>query len=403
MSCQQAVYQWTAVVTIQMPHLSKPQAAVLALWSLGMVLARSCALSAVSEFLAKGLERKANTVRQQLREFCYEAQAKRGGPRQEVQVETCFAPLLAWVLSWWQGNQLALAVDATTLGQRFVGLVVSVVSRGCAIAVAWTVVAATEKQAWRGEWLRMLRQVRSVVPRRYFVSVMADRGLSARWLFQRIGRLGWHPLLRINSGGTFRPAKSGHYQSLREFGPQPGTRWAGAGTAFQGPRRRLNCTLLARWDADYKDPWLLLTDLAPSAGEACWYGLRAWIEQGFKITKRGGWQWQRTRMNDPQRAARLWLAVAVATLWLLSVGGLAEDTLPVSTLLPLADDDGPAPRPRPATQLRLVSIFHQGWSTILVALLNHRRLPRSRFVPEPWPQPAQPNTLRGDPEMLLAA
>jgi hypothetical protein len=26
---------------------------------------------------------------------------------------------------------------------------------------------------------------------------------------------------------------------------------------------------------------------------ACWYGLRAWIEQGFKITKRAGWQWQR--------------------------------------------------------------------------------------------------------------
>ena len=61
-----------------MPHLSKPQAAVLALWSVGMVLARSCALTAVSLFLAKGLERKPNTVRQQLRELCYEAKAKRG-------------------------------------------------------------------------------------------------------------------------------------------------------------------------------------------------------------------------------------------------------------------------------------------------------------------------------------
>jgi hypothetical protein len=60
------------------------------------------------------------------------------------------------------------------------------------------------------------------------------------------------------------------------------------GTAFAGPRRRLNCTLLARWDEGYADPWLLLTDLGPSAGDACWYGLRAWIEQGFKITKRGG-------------------------------------------------------------------------------------------------------------------
>ena len=216
-------------------------------------------------------------------------------------------------------------------------------------------------------------------------------------------RLGWHPLLRINTGGTFRPAKSVHYRPLRELVPQTGRQWVGTGTAFQGARRRLNCTLLARWDEGYRDPWLLLTDLAPSAGKACWYGLRAWIEQGFKITKRGGWQWQRTRMTDPQRAARLWLAVAVATLWLLSVGGLAEDTIPESTLLPLADDDGPAARSRRATRLRLVSIFRRGWISILMALINQRRLPPGRFKPEPWPQPEPSHTRRGIPEMRLAA
>jgi len=385
MSCRKAVYQWTTIVTTQLPHLSKPQASVLALWSLGMVLAHSCALSAVSTFLARGLERQPNTVRQQLREFCYEAAAKRGRPRQAVKVETCFAPLLAWVVSWWEGHQLALALDATTLGQRFVVLVISVLYRGCAIPVAWTVLPAGEKHAWRAEWLRMLRQVRAAVPRRFFVLVLADRGLYARWLFRRIVRLGWHSLLRINVGGTFRRATSARYQPLRSLVPQPGTQWAGRGTAFVGPRRRLNCTLLARWEAGYTDPWLLLTDLAPSAGEACWYGLRAWIEQGFKITKRAGWQWQRTRMTDPQRAARLWLAVAVATLWLLSVGGEADATIPADTLLPLPTDVLPPCHQRRATRLRLVSVFRQGWLAILVALLNQQRLPTGRFVPAPWP------------------
>ena len=114
--------------------------------------------------------------------------------------------------------------------------------------VAGTVFPAPAKHAWRGEWLRMLRQGRAVVPRRYFVLVLADRGLYGRWRFQRIVRLGWHPVLRINTGGTFRPAKSGHDQPLREWVPHPGTQWVGPGTAVQGPRRRLNCTLLARWD-----------------------------------------------------------------------------------------------------------------------------------------------------------
>ena len=81
MSYHPRVTEWTLTIQAHMPHLSKPQATVLALWSLGMVLARSCALTAVSAFLAPWLHRKAETVRQQLREFCYEATAKRGAAR----------------------------------------------------------------------------------------------------------------------------------------------------------------------------------------------------------------------------------------------------------------------------------------------------------------------------------
>jgi len=404
MSCQKVVYQWTTEVTTQLPHLSHPQAVVLALWSVGMVLARSCALTAVANFLALWQERQANTVRQQLREFCYEAKAKRGAKRQVLEVESCFAPLLGWVLSWWEGEQLALAIDATALGARFVVLTVSVVYRGCAIPVAWTVLPGNTKHAWRGEWLRMLRQLRPAIPATMTVIVLADRGLYARWLYRRIVRLGWHPFLRINVGGTFRPQASNRFQPLRSLVPQVGTRWQGRGTAFVSRPCRLECTLLACWEAGYKEAWFILTDLPPEASDACWYGLRAWIEQGFKITKRGGWQWQRTRMTDPERAARLWLAVAVATLWLLSVGGEADQSVPASTFLDLTAALGCARRQRRATRLRLVSVFRQGWNAILVALLNGQQLPTGRFVPEPWPSAEDRETKpRVNHEMLLAA
>jgi len=174
-------------------------------------------------------------------------------------------------------------------------------------------------------------------------------------------------------------------EALRTFAPQPGSRWQGHGTAFVSRPCRLDCTLLACWEEGYKDAWFILTDLPPESSEACWYGLRAWIEQGFKITKRGGWQWRRTRMTDPERAARLWLAVAVATLWLLSVGGTAEETIPPSTFLDLTAALGQERRQRRAARLRLVSIFRQGWNLFLVALLQGQRLPVGRFVSEPWP------------------
>jgi hypothetical protein len=191
---------------------------------------------------------------------------------------------------------------------------------------------------------------------------------------------------------------------VRSWVPQTGTQGAGRGTAFVGPRRRLSRTLLARWEEGYPDPGLVLTDLAPSAGQACWCGLRAWIEPGCKLTKRAGWQGQRPRMTDPQRAARLWLAVAVATLWLLSAGGEAEDTLPVGTWPLLPATLLPPSRQRRVTRLRLVSVFRRGGSVILVALLNHRRLPLGRFVPERWPSAAEKGLkLPVRCEMLLAA
>ena len=235
MSCHPRVTEWTDTIQAHLPHLSKPQATVLALWSLGMVLARSCALTAVSAFLAPWLGRKEHTVRQQLREFCYEAAAKRGTDRGALRVETCFVPLLAWVVSWWQGTQLALALDATTLGTRFTVLALSVVYRGCAIPVAWIVLPATAKHAWRREWLRMLRQVRRAVPRSWTVIVLADRGLYARWLFRRITRAGLASVFAHQHRRDVSSSRPGAWGAAEDLGARAGHVLAGDGHRLQRP------------------------------------------------------------------------------------------------------------------------------------------------------------------------
>lgn len=111
-------------------------------------------------------------------------------------------------------------------------------------------------------------------------------------------------------------------------------------------------------DAPHADPWLILTDLPPEAADACWYRVRRWIECGFKDTKRGGWHGEQTKMTDPARAARLWLAIAVVTLWVLSAGSAAEEELgPASTLpdlpLSLARDTASTRRSRPRLRERV--------------------------------------------------
>ena len=385
MSCHPRVTEWTMTIQAHMPHLSKPQATVLALWSLGMVLARSCALTAVSAFLATWLQRKSRLCASSCVSFAMR-------PRPNVGPLAAPSPWSPALCRSWPGlstNGKGPNWPWPLMRRPWAPALRSWHSAwsigGCAIPVAWTILPATVKHAWRREWLRMLRQVHRAVPRTWTVIVLADRGLYARWLFRRITRLGWHPFLRINTGGTFRPKGHVRSVSLKTLVPEPGTTWQGTGIAFQGRHRQLHCTLLACWEAGYKDPWLILTDLPPEASAACWYGLRAWIEQGFKITKRAGWQWQRTHMTKPERAARLWLAVAVATLWLLSVGGEAEETIPASTVPDVTALVPAQPRMRRATRLRLVSVFRRGWTLILVALLDQAPLPIGRLIPEPWP------------------
>jgi hypothetical protein len=385
MSSHSRMVAWTALIRTYLPALSKPQATVLALWSVGMVLARSCALTAVTAFLALWLRRQEQTVRPQRREWCDEAEAKGGDQRQAREPAVCFVPLLQGIRSQWQGTHLALALEATTLGPRFTVLAISVVDRGCAIPVAWTLLPATTPHAGRREWLRMLRTLPPAIPPGWTVIVLADRGLDAGWWFRRIVRLGWHPCWRINAGGTVRPAGSGRVDPLSTCAPHVGSRWRGTGTACKRAPCQLPCTVLACGEAGDTAPWLLLTDVPPAPSEACWSGLRAWLEHGFKVTTRAGWQWQRTRMTEPQRAARLWLAVAVATLWRLRVGGMADASIPDRTLLDVSTALGMHRRQRRATRLRWVSAFRRGWTLMLVALLNHEPLPLGMFLPEPWP------------------
>jgi len=229
MSQLDTLSQWETTVSRYMPHLSRPQAYVLALWSYGMVLAKSCGITSVAALLARLLDVSYSTMRQRLREWCYDAEDKKGEKRQEVDVTLCFAPLLSWVLSWWskQVHNLALGMDATTRASRFTVLAISVLYRGCAIPVAWKIVRSHEKGSWEPYWKELFTVLQASVPKGWTVIVLADRGLYAPWLFKHIVAVGWHPFLRINLGGKVRPVGTDTWLWLSTLVPQTGTAWSG--------------------------------------------------------------------------------------------------------------------------------------------------------------------------------
>ena len=139
-------YQMQQVIETHLPHLSQPQLAGLALWVCGAILAGSACQNAVASALsARG---NWNSLRQYLREWLYDGSDRARPCRTELDVSLCFAPLLRWVLAWWRSGHLALAVDPTLKGDQTTAIVVSVVYRGCAIPVAWSIRRATQRGSW---------------------------------------------------------------------------------------------------------------------------------------------------------------------------------------------------------------------------------------------------------------
>jgi hypothetical protein len=419
----QILYQWADVLGQRLP-LTKPQALGLALWSIGTVLARSGSLTAVSLALSVWLGWPLLNLTKRLREWYLEAGAKkgtgllgRGKNRRDWQVDQVAPALGRWLLDAWPSPNVALALDATSIHDRFTVLAISLVYRRCAIPLLWTVLPGNTPGAWQPHWERMLARLVEGIGRDRFVLVLTDRGLYSPQLFHAIANVGWHPLMRIRAQGYYRPTGQSEWRPLANLAPPLNQQQAWTGDAFKNTEGRLACTLVAWWTEGHAEPWLLLTDLSVERVRGSWYGLRGWIERSFKCLKSAGWDCEQTRMSSPERVERHWLALAVAMLWTVSAGGQAEAaeeasrgegateaeegawleglagaaSEPSASGVPAQErgpEGAPASPKTTATTLgaHLVSVFRRGWMILSQALAEGRWIDVS-WHPEPRIKP----------------
>ena len=374
-------YQLADLIAEHLPVLRPAQARGLAAWVYGTILARSACQNAVTATLsALG---HWNTLRAYLRELFYDGADKAAPCTSQIEVEACFAPLTRWLLSWWQADELALAVDATAHKDRVVALVVSALYRGAAIPIAWAVLPANKPAPWMPKILHLLGLLAPAIGPGMRVLVLADRGLWSPRLWTEIKRLGFHPVLRVNQTATFRP-EAGPRQPARALVPGPGHAWVGRGVAFGDHKVRRAGTMVVFWQEGQSEPWVVLTDLAPEEVGIAWYGLRIWIELGFRALKGLGWQWERTRRTDPGRVARHWLVLAVATLVVMATGTRAEDAERLG-VQPARLRTVPS-RPS-AGRTRRLSVFALGLARSTWQLIKGRLWRCLWLAPEPWPKP----------------
>jgi hypothetical protein len=327
-----------------------------------------------------------------LREWCYEKEAKRGSKRTEVNVKECFADLCRWALDGWEGEKkLVLAIDATSNGEHFTVLDISIVSRSCAIPVAWHLTMANEPGAWKPFWLDLLEALGATIGDNWKVIVMTDQGLYAAWLYQQIVALGWFPMMRVSERMGTRVQAEEDWTAIGQRVGRRGRKWQAQGEwSEQG--ERMSGTMLVRWEPGYEHKLAVVTALPVEQAQAAWYQMRFWTEGGFKDQKRGLLGWEQTKMHDPGRASRLWLAMAVAMLWMVRVGSEEEGREEEAKQARSRKATGrKGKRGRPARQYqrprgREQSCIVRGMQTIQTAIEAADPLPLGHGVSEAWPR-----------------
>jgi hypothetical protein len=379
-------YQMRQKIVECFPDLRPAQQRGLTLWVYGTILAHSaCQTAVIAALLTIGASW--HGLRQYLREWLYDGPDKAAPCDTQLDVSACYGPLVRWLLSWWQGRQLALAVDATAHRDQVVVLVVSVLYRGSAIPLAWQALAANQSGEWIPHLLRLLGLLRKAIPPTMQTLVLVDRGLWSPRLWKQIRDLDWHPLMRVKQEATFTPRGRCRCRA-RQLVPGPGHAWVGRGVLYKDADSRRSGTLLVVWAEDQAEPWAIMTDLPPERIGVCWYGLRVWVELGFRALKGLGWRWQHTRRTDPSRVARHWLVMAVAMLWVMAYGTRVEDAS-LQGMPPTHLHTPPMP---PTSHQRLISVFTLGLSRFCWQLPRRRLWRRLWLSPEPWPA-APPNMI----------
>jgi len=226
------------------------------------------------------------------------------------------------------------------------------------------------------------------------VTLLADRGFCDAELLLTLKKLGWH--YRIRAKQSLMVYRRGQHKGckIERLLPQRGQ--ARFLQQVFVTRRRIGPVSLAlAWPAAGQkdlDPWIIISDEPTDLETFHEYGLRSDIEENFLDDKSNAFQVQKSEVRSTDGLSRLFLVLAVATLYLLSTGAHVVH----SGLRRLVDTHWD----------RGLSYLQIGWRWIRrcvaqgLSISNHLELPAD---PDPEPARASRRQSRPPPTFVLVA
>jgi len=239
-----------------------------------------------------------------------------------VDWETYYLPFIEELLPGLMAKgSLVLVMDGSEVGRNCLALVVSVLYKGRALPLAWTVVTGNKGHFSEAAHLELWRKVEQVIPAEADVIFLGDGEFDGIDLQAAIAAAGWHYVCRTAKNRWLCEAHT--WFQLLELGLQPGDYLTLPEVDFTrqayGP-----VLVIAWWHPDEKDPLYLVSNFELGAEAIYWYRKRFHIETFFSDQKSRGFHLDKSHIADPQRLARLMIAACLAYIWIIYLGFVAN-------------------------------------------------------------------------------
>ena len=217
------------------------------------------------------------------------------------------------------GGVVRLLLDGTQIGRGHQLLMVAIAYRRRAIPLVWTWVRSARGHSSAYKQCALLSHIHDRIPQGCAVFVAGDCEFGAVPVLRLLDQWQWDYALRQKGNHLWRLSQDDVWQRCDTIVDRPGqNRWLPQIQLTQ--KHAYTTNLLAYWQKNENEPWLLATNLASARETRHGYSRRAWIEEMFGDFKRHGFDLEATGLRHFERLSRLTLAVALLYLWLLAFG-----------------------------------------------------------------------------------
>lgn len=239
-----------------------------------------------------------------------------------IEQETYFMPFIEeLVLGLAHRGTLVTVMDGSEVGRHCLALVVSMVYKGRALPLAWTVVKGSKGHFPESAHIELLAQIKAIIPAETDVIFLGDGEFDGISLLAEIEAAGWHYACRTAHNRWV--CEQDTWLQLNQLNQKAGDYVCLSEVAFTlqayGP-----VTTIAWWHPDYKEPIYLVSNFELGEEALYWYRQRFRIETFFSDQKSRGFHLHKSHIDDPQRLARLMIAACLAYIWIIFLGVIAH-------------------------------------------------------------------------------